>query len=358
MKRRAWLCFALSSAALRASRPRYGGTLRVQINDGLPALVHLTQEPLPQVAQVQADAARRRWRIILKPNLRQHDGTFVNGQTLLPLVKPLAPDAQWTPVNGSLSLVSEKPLTDFLAALNEVRLPTGPFTAAGKAFEEHWNGRPFLDALETGRPAHPDLYAIPLTAARRFQAGTHRLWSTLPVELFRVQGSPQTPPGVLAALHLAIDRASIVRVLLQGRGEPAGGLAPQWQTGWAFLFSTQPDLPKAQTLLRTKPGPLTLGFAPADSLARSIAERVAVNARDVGLALQTRPGAADLQLNRTAVREFASYPAERAALEESYSVPVAFVPHLYALHQRVRGWEDAHDGRSAELRLDQVWVAE
>jgi hypothetical protein len=32
------------------------------------------------------------------------------------------------------------------------------------------------------------------------------------------------------------------------------------------------------------------------------------------------------------------------------------VPHLYAIGNRVRGWDEAHDGRSADLHFESIWV--
>ena len=86
------------------------------------------------------------------------------------------------------------------------------------------------------------------------------------------------------ALALSIDRAAMNNVLLQGGGEPAGTLLPGWMSGYAFLFPTAIDLQharQARDAVRQAP-PWTLGYDASDPLARVIAERIALNARDTG----------------------------------------------------------------------------
>ena len=103
------------------------------------------------------------------------------------------------------------------------------------------------------------------------------------------------------ALALSIDRESMNNVLLQGGGEPAGTLLPGWMSGYAFLFPTAIDLQRArQARDEVQQAPVwTLGYDASDPLARVIAERIALNARDAGLTLQTTAtAAADMRLVR------------------------------------------------------------
>jgi hypothetical protein len=86
-------------------------------------------------------------------------------------------------------------------------------------------------------------------------------------------------------LEFSIDRESMKSVLLQGGGEPAGALLPDWMTGYAFLFPTKGDMQRAQLTRGEVPqAPVwTVGYDASDPLARVIAERIALNARDAGL---------------------------------------------------------------------------
>ena len=91
---------------------------------------------------------------------------------------------------------------------------------------------------------------------------------------------------VREALALAVDRSAIHAVLLQRQGEVSGALLPQWLSGYAFLFPAAADLGRARQLA-SGARPITLGVS--DAAARPIAERIALNARDAGLAVSVTP---------------------------------------------------------------------
>jgi hypothetical protein len=100
---------------------------------------------------------------------------------------------------------------------------------------------------------------------------------------------------------------------------------------------------------------VVLGYASGDPLAKQLADRVAVNARDAGLILQAKPGrVSELYLRREPLGVYSGYDAERAAMEKL--VPVVHVPRLFAIHSRVRGWEAAHDGKSADIHPESIWL--
>src|SRR2546422_7007982 len=72
-----------------------------------------------------------------------------------------------------------------------------------------------------------------------------RVESSAPTELIALVFSRdrQSPEDgrLREALALSVDRGSMNTVLLQGGGEPAGGLLPNWMTGYAFLFPTRSE---------------------------------------------------------------------------------------------------------------------
>jgi hypothetical protein len=182
------------------------------------------------------------------------------------------------------------------------------------------------------------------------------------------------------ALALSIDRGAMNNVLLQGAGEPAGAILPNWMTGYAFLFGTTVDLQRARQLRGevTQLPAWTLGYEGADPLARVIAERVALNAQDAGLTLQpVSAGTPDLRLvrvplasldARVALTDFASrvglpqprfeedsvdglYRAENALLQSQRVIPLLHLRSAVALSGRVRGWAADPDGRWQLLNL-------
>jgi hypothetical protein len=176
-------------------------------------------------------------------------------------------------------------------------------------------------------------------------------------------------------------------VLLQRQGEPAGGLLPQWLSGYAFLFDTGANLDLArETVSQIKPAPklLTLGYDAGDALARTVAERVALNARDAGISIQvveTVPASADVRLMRMrlptidAARALAAlanaggvpaaqasiesddpeklYAVEKALVDDGHIIPLAYLPETVGLGAQVRNWLPRRWG---EWRLADVWL--
>ena len=151
--------------------------------------------------------------------------------------------------------------------------------------------------LELGKADIVEL--VPDQVRRASQSGG-KTWSSLPVELLALVFLRDRPAVQEARLRQAmafsIDRAAIWSVLLQRQGEVAGGHLPQWLSGYAFLFSTPVDLERAKQLRsevsasqRASRGPIRVAYDFNDSLARSVAERIAVNAREAGIAAQVAP---------------------------------------------------------------------
>src|SRR6185437_14324104 len=103
------------------------------------------------------------------------------------------------------------------------------------------------------------------------------------------------------ALSLAIDRNLLNTVVLHSAGEPAGGLLPNWMTGYEFLFPTVLDRERTRQLHEgiKQASPWDLGYDQSDPAARVIAERIALNAQDAGLNVRlTATTAPDAQLVR------------------------------------------------------------
>jgi ABC-type transport system substrate-binding protein len=180
------------------------------------------------------------------------------------------------------------------------------------------------------------------------------------------------------AISLSIDRTSIADVILQKQAVPSGSLLPNWITGYAHLFPATPDLPRAKDLLgasRREPSrsvPLVLVYDSGDAEARAVADRIAVNLRDVGIMLQvseqnvdgkTKSPAADLRLVRyrigtpdpaaaltellrslgeTAAAAYTTpeqmYAAERAPIDAFRVIPLVHVTESWGLGPHVRDW--------------------
>ena len=120
-----------------------------------------------------------------------------------------------------------------------------------------------------------------------------RLNSSRPDQLVALVFVPGRPLAEDArareALARVIDRASIADFILQKEAEPAGGLLPQWSSGTAFLFSTSADPSGAKEQWSQIPGPakISVGYDAGDTMEEAIAERIAVNAHEAGMAVGT-----------------------------------------------------------------------
>jgi peptide/nickel transport system substrate-binding protein len=296
---------------------------------------------------------------------------------------------------------------------------TGPFRvtewpAAGSAKavftanENSWAGRPFVDKIELVMGVdfrqqvnaisfgQADVVELPASQVRLAAQRGVRTASSDPVELFALvfdaSRSAVQDARLRQAISLAIDRASIADVILQRQGVVAGGLLPNWVSGYAHLFPATSDPPRAKDLLAAsgrelyRSMPLVLFYDSSDAEARSVADRVAVNLREVGIMLQVsgqmlegkaKPPAADLRLVRRRISSIDSaaalsellnslgeaatdletpeqiYAAERAPIDMFRVIPLVHVSESYGLSPRVRDWMAPRWGG---WRLEDVWL--
>jgi ABC-type transport system substrate-binding protein len=301
------------------------------------------------------------------------------------------------------------PMPDLLLDLaHNGWLDTGPFRqtafepgqrAEFAANDDYWGGRPFLDAINVqfGRGLRDQLADLELGKADVVEAGPadlHRasshgrtIWSSAAVSLVALAFNPAPDARPREALALSIDRAAMHAVLLQKQGEPTAALLPQWISGYAFLFPTAQDLPRARTLANDLPPAaraLTLTYDPAMRAARPLAERVAVNARDAGINVQVSPQNphADVRLVEVRLASLdpehalaalaaalglpapagsgsaaALYESERKLLEDFRAVPLFQLPVLYAASSRVRVYTGPPVTRLGDWRFENLWLS-
>jgi len=452
------LLLLLISAVNAATRPRYGGTLRVEMSAAIRSL-----DPLEWPATALERAAKTRLASLILENLARldesgvakpwlsaswdHDSDFKNWSfRLQPGVKlhdgsPLTSSAAANAINATLSgmhakasgdvvwIQSEDPVPELPRQLARSKhsillrtadgrlLGTGPFRIAewqpGRlarltAHDEYRTGRPFLDVveIEMGRPLRDQLVDLELGKADVIEVAPNQvrnlgqrdfpIWSSAAVELWALvfrRDSPGVKDARLReALMLSIDRASAHAVLLHKQGEASGGLLPQWLSGYAFLFPAVHNLARARSMLAGLTGrSLILSYNSVDTLERSIAERVAVNAREAGLLIKPvvegqASGVADLRLLRVpiasvrgsdALAELANdlgllpigsvadsaeslFSAEQDLLEGSWVIPLFHLPVTFGLAQHVRGvsWQPAEtrDRTLGRWPLHEFWI--
>ena len=423
-----------------ASLPETFGDLRAR--ERLNALIYDRLVGLDLMGRLQPalavswehDARNQLWRFKLRAGVKWHDGQPVTAAEVAAALDNVVPNHPWSQAGeDTVEIDAGSPRPDFPAELatspdalvarktgGEPGAPpagTGPFRlgqwepgrhAALIANEDYWGGRPYLDAVRVEMGASgrdrlvdfeldkADLVELDPPEARRAQQEGRKVRVSEPVDVLALVFNLLRPVArdrrAREAVALSIDRAAIQRVLLQGYGEAAGDLLPEWVSGFAFLFPTAPDLARARQLTAALGAPLSLklGYDGDDALARQVAERVAVNGRDAGVRIEVSPlhspslgsseGAVDAIIKRGriegptlslalaqssrwfglpagATQEInpeAAYTDERRFLDEFTVVPLVEAPELVGLAPRVENWPA---GRSTDWRLDNVWLA-
>jgi ABC-type transport system substrate-binding protein len=416
-------------------RPHYGGTLHVEMRAApssldpadssqadwfglrnlsslmFETLVSLDEQGKPEPAlsiSWQAESGNQRWRFLLRPGITFQDGTPLNSDAVAASLRRTNPTWKVFSEGEAVIIERDSPAPDLPAELTLGRnsivkrengkiAGTGPFAVSqwdpGKtlslvARDDYWDGRVFLDAIEIelGKSFREQAISFDLAKAQVIEAApeqTHRaaggnqVQSSAPVELIAlVFGHDLQSPDdgrQRQALALSIDRALLNTVVLQGGGEPAGGLLPNWMSGYGFLFPASMNLEQARQVRGEIPhtASWTLGYDSADTTTRVIAERIVLNARDAGLGMQiTSANSADVRIVRLPLvlldpqialgdlaaelglsqPKFASssvddlYAAENKLLQSQRVIPLLHLRTAYAVSNTVKNWRTARDG--------------
>jgi hypothetical protein len=382
----------------------------------------------------QADASGARWRFRVRPGVILHDGTPLEAWKVaaalrttatmwnvstdgdVVIVEPKSPEAgvPWALADPRYAIAVRRSATELVGSgpFRIDRLETSRVSL--RAHDAHWAGPP-VRRCRAGRFAtRTECSAVRPRIWPRRHRGTatgrcstrHRAWTARCVDRARdllvlVFEGPRADASSLAARKLfagALDRAAVASVLLQGRGEQAPSLLPPWLAGYAPDFvaaaiprSTRP----AVTALAAEQRAVTLRVDPSDAVARAVAERIAVDAREAGftVSIQAPAGLAprpDVRLLRVTIdstspdralarlgsdlgsRVTATAPKdatptaasqlenvvrfERALLQDSIVVPVVRVPDLYGVGDAVDVWEGDVIGATGRWNIANVWL--
>ena len=409
---------------------------------------------VPQLAaEWSHDASFRHWQFTLRQGVKFSDGSTFSAPDAAAALTPILPEGlQVSATASNVNFQSSEPRPDLLELLASGRffvfrvatdgslVGTGAFTLddasknvkpaasdssatpqsqAGhlhfSANESCWAGRPFLDAIDVSLGVPPlralfdlqvgkaDLVELAPDVARRANQSNVRLWSSSSLTLYALRFDDAQPQAanekLREALSLSLDRATMAGVLLQKQAEPAAALLPQWLSGYAFLFRAEMELDRAKELRTSLPANVASGSSPLrlqtdapGDLARLLAERVAVNARQAALSVQPLSKAAshdanahaqevadvhlfawrysslspgeELRLIAKATRAEESkegsiadpdrrYAWERKILEERKLMPLVALPDYAGLSPAVRDWQPSPWG---EWRLADVWL--
>ncbi|HEV2987024.1 MAG TPA: ABC transporter substrate-binding protein [Candidatus Angelobacter sp.] len=389
----------------------------------------------------QAEAGGRVWQFQLRA-ASFHSGTPLSSATVAASLKVASTDWKIS-TSGRQSVTIETPapsphLPEMLALprfavarkLTDGTLDgTGPFKlsewqpgehAMLTANEDYWGGRAYPDAVDIRmglslrehllehRLGSDHAAELSVDQVRALEQSNQNLLMSRPADLmalvFLQRGTQVTAasrkmvdPRIREAISMAISRSAISNVLLQRRSAPARGLLPQWLTGYEFLLPAANSIENARKLRAevASNSQLTLAYDFSDPVAKLVAERIAVDAREAGIFIQTLPDlhtntalerkalSADAVLLRLPLQSLdaaaalaglesglelpveinnailsANRPedlleAERKALEDYRIVPVVHVSQALWLNNNVHNWQLLPNG---VWKLDQLWV--
>ena len=371
----------------------------------------------------QADPGNQRWQFAIRRGVTFQDGTAVTSDAVAASLRVANPAWKIFATGEAVVVECDAPTSNLPAVLALPRYAiakrgggklagSGPFAInrwdPGKkltliARDDYWGSRAFVDAIEIelGKSFHDQLIALDLgladivevapDQARHAVLEGRRIESSAPAEGMALVFSHDIQSAEEGkwrdALALSIDRAAINNVLLQGGGEPAATILPNWLTGYAFLFPTVFDLQRARQIrseARVGPG-WSLATDASDPLSKVIAARIGLNALDAGLVLLepfTLPANSkipDIRLVRmplpsldpqVALNELAAsqglpshkfdgdpasslYAAESALLQSRRVIPLLHLRAATALSANVMGWHEDADGA---WHLPDVWL--
>jgi len=457
---------------LASTKPRYGGTLRVELlaqsvsldprtwkpgsrdfgaNERLAALVYDRLISLdnyghfaPELATDWShDGSYKHWQFVLRSEVKFSDGAPLTASEAANALTPLLPEDLKVSASGaSLIFQSTDSRPDLLQLLASGRFFVYRVTADGSlvgtggfaqdnstkspksstpdsaatqptaqklrftANDSCWAGRPFLSAIEISYGVPPlralfdlqvgraDLVELAPDIVRRATQSNTRVWASSPLTIYVLRFDDSLPTDssqlLREALSLSLDRATMAGVLLQKQAEPAPALLPQWLSGYAFLFKAEMDLERARDLRASLPlsaaggaSPLRLQSDASGDLARLLAERVAVNARQASLAVQPlskTTSAAELHLFAWRIESLSAgqelrniareqrledskegnladpdqrYAWEKKILEDRKLMPLVAVPDYVGIGLTVRDWQPSPWG---EWRIADVWL--
>ena len=434
---------AWAVAASAASRPHYGGTLHIAAR-GTPqalnpaslassgcrnlaglvfeTLVELDRQGRPQpllASSWQSEPGNQRWRFLLRSGVLFHGGETVDAALVAASLRNSNPEWKVLAAGDTIVIETASPDPELAAELalarNAIARPgterpggTGPFAitewVAGKhlrltANPKYWASPPFLEQIdvEFGRAERDQIMNLDLGKLDvaevgpenigRARAQNRKVFDSEPGELMALvfAHDPRSPGETLAdtALSASLDRAAINDVVLQGGGEPAGALLPNWLSGYGFVFPGATNAERTRQLRpQLGPGsPLRLGYDGSDPLAGVIAQRILLNARDAGITLEiTSSSTFDLRLMRLpipsldpylALGELARglglprpqfharsvgelYSAEKELLQSHRIIPLVHLRSAVALRSNIHGWSELPDG---SWELGNVWLS-
>jgi ABC-type transport system substrate-binding protein len=371
----------------------------------------------PGVASSWTRVHATRWAFTLRPGASFSDGSAVTAAQVANSLALQLRDAKFSQDGMMVVIETPQPWDNLPTVLSLPRfaivkengpipIGSGPYKIGdwqpGRSLQLARNGEyapaPYLDAIEirfndagpaSVQTSGAEIRELSLEQARALPGtASKRVGDAASLYALRWIDSVRIDERVRRALALAIDRASLALPFTRDGVTPAAGYLPQVVSGYEFLFEQKPDPAQARSLVRDAGWrlPLPLAYRANDPLARLIAERIAVNAREAGLNVQPL-GERDEQGSTAAVARIVRVPVasdapaaalfdvaaalglpagnvlgdddasrllavERDLLSDPHCVPLLHAPAIIGQSPRL------HDVNAAgDWQLDSAWVS-
>lgn len=408
-----------------ANRTRVRDIVLRNVCDRLTVLDQ-TGTPQPSLATAwRVEGEGRTWFFTLRDAIPMHNGIAMTPQTVIAALTAQNPNWHFQISGKDLRIDIDPPIPGMPFELAESRnsicvagvdgrwIGSGPFQISDfrpgqylelQAFDDSWHGRAFLDRVrvQMSKSLADQVNDFQLLRADAIESDPTQPRPTnsstgifsRPVEIIALAFTPNHPAAsdlrIREALARSIDRNSIFTVLLRRQGELSAALLPEWISGYAHLFNSAQDLGTAVRLRNQAAAlsTLSLVYDGADDLARLIAERVALNARDVGITLQPRPESpmfrsfdadvrlvrlriespdaasalasigdaldnATLERARSATNADQLFAVENDALKDFSIIPIAHLPESFSVTPAVHDWML---GIAGSIDLGNLWL--
>lgn len=326
------------------TRPRYGGTLHVEVQgdpwqpadsvgrrlvfDSL-TVADSSGAVLPALAvRWKSQNADHRWQFWLRPGVRFQDGSPLTADSVEQSLARSCTQCPWSAVRvlgdsvvfttassdpalpaelaQSLYAISRQDASGNLVGTGLFRFVSnenGVLSLA--AVDDAWQGRPFLDAVEIlGRRSirtqwldlvsgRADVVDIPVDTLRQAQQEHLNLVQSTQCDLLALsvaKSSALADDAQREAIALAVDRTALYNIIFQKQGEMTASLLPNALTGYGFLFPVARDLARAQSSHGAGGGAtLTMTVDDTNAAVQVAGERIALNLREAGFHVQVVP---------------------------------------------------------------------
>lgn len=340
----------LGAVASAATRPQYGGTLRIEVSSAVASIAPAdvanrtdaagqaisslifetltvldnSDTPRPALAMDwQHDAVARKWQFQLRPGVRFHNGDPLTAVAVAESLRAAGIEsiARMAATGDSIFFESDAPQPDLPAILSQIQFAivekaggeavgTGPFKFAAKpgaqtikllANDEYWDGRPYLDEVDINlqRPARQqmadlelgsaDAIELDLDDARRAEQGNLNLLRSQPITLLALIFDPARSAAKAETTRQAVALSidrSSIWSVLLGKQGEPSAALLPQWISGYAFLFSTAGDAQAARALQVKSAPLILEYDFSDAATKAVAERIAVNAREAGITIQ------------------------------------------------------------------------